>query len=95
MRPCYYPKRYFAPKPTPQKSTYKSKAKPKKHYNVYRRIAYGFGNNGYSEMVTEAMNEYEKIGDVWAVSEKDAINKIRFRVFGLKETNYGYFAEEI
>ena len=93
MRPSYFSEGHFEPKP--KKKAYKSKAQPKKRYNVYRRIRYGFGNNGFSSMLTEAFNEYEKIGDVWAVSEKDAINKVRFRTFGLKETNDGYYAEEI
>ena len=57
--------------------------KSKKHYEVYRRIKYQFGGyDGYSELITDAFNEYEFIGSTWAVSEAQAINNVRHRIFG-------------
>ena len=59
--------------------------KPKKHYDVYY---VGKGNGCYAE-------DYKKIylGDVWAVSEKQACSFVRYRHRDEKNPNGGYGAD--
>ncbi len=59
--------------------------KPKKHYDVYY---VGKGNGCYAE-------DYKKIylGDVWAVSEKQACNFVRYRMRDKKNPHGGYAKE--
>lgn len=56
--------------------------KEKKHYNVYY---VGKGTGCYAE-------NYQKtfLGDVWAVSEKQACNFVRYRFRDDKHPNGGY-----
>ena len=56
--------------------------KPKKHYEVYYE---GHGTGCYAE-------NYQKtyLGDVWAVSEKQACNYVRYRYRDKERPNGGY-----
>lgn len=60
--------------------------KPKKHYKVYY---IGTGEGVYAE---NYQNTY--LGEVWAVSEKQACNYVRYR-FRDKKNPHGGYAKEI
>ena len=55
MRPSYFSDGHFEPKP--KKSAYKSKAKPKRHYDIYT-------NNGRYVGSTTAVSEAQAVNNV-------------------------------
>lgn len=57
MRPSYFSEGYFEPKSKPKKSAYKSKAKPKRHYDIYT-------NNGRYVGSTTAVSEAQAVNNV-------------------------------
>lgn len=56
--------------------------KTKKHYNVYY---IGTGNGCYTENYSKTF-----LGDVWAVSEEQACNYVRYRYRDKERPNGGY-----
>ena len=71
-----------------------SKKRTYKHYNVYVKVGYSFGNQGHSNLLTDFMKDYQFIGDTYAVSEAQAINTVRYRIYGKFRNNDGFIAVE-
>lgn len=57
MRPSYFSEGHFEPKPKPKKSAYKSKAQPKRWYDVYT-------NSGRYVDSTMAVSEAKAVNNV-------------------------------
>ena len=66
MRPSYFSEGHFEPKPKPNKSAYKSKAKPKKWYDVYT-------NSGRYVSSTLAVSEAKAVNNVRHNTEGDYV----------------------
>ena len=66
MRPSYFSEGHFEPKLKPKKSAYKSKAKPKRWYDVYT-------NSGRYVAPTLAVSEAKAVNNVRHNTEGDYV----------------------